>query len=155
VLCLTHSMDIVNGTMLALLGLTVSTTVGATLVDRPTGADGAFDSTFETGVRGLIAPADPAAAAAAASVAAQCFAAGRQSMRITNGLVTDLLSETSPRDWDPHRAQVLLFSGIFGIYYIFQLNRMLALPSFSADVLTLLGISGATYLGFKVVKNQT
>jgi hypothetical protein len=83
------------------------------------------------------------------------LARARETMLVTRSLATDLLSETTPVTWDPHRVQILVFSVVFGSYYISQLNRLVALPDFSSSVLTLFGISSATYLGFKVVKAQT
>lgn len=142
-LYVTHSVDIVNGTMLALLGIPVAVTAGACVVDRSNSGDGCRDADLLAAVAGDQGSGEQVRA---------LLSRARESMLITQNLATDLLSETTPETWDPHRGQILVFSVVFGGYYISQLNRLVALPDFSSSVLTLLGISGATYLGFKVVK---
>ena len=145
-LYVTHSVDIVNNTMLALLGISVAVTAGACVVDRSTSQDACRDADLLAAVNGDQGPA--------AEQTRALLTRARDTMLITQNLATDLLSETTPETWDPHRVQILVFSVVFGVYYLSQLNRLVALPDFSAAVLTLLGISSATYLGFKVVKAQ-
>ena len=142
-LYVTHSVDVVNATMLALLGIPVAVTAGACVVDRSTSRDGCRDADLLAAVTGDQAGGEQMRA---------LLARARETMLITQNLATDLLSETTPETWDPHRVQILVFSVVFGVYYISQLNRLVALPDFSSSVLTLLGISSAAYLGFKVVK---
>lgn len=145
-LYVTHSVDIVNATMLALLGIPVAVTAGACVVDRSNSGDGCRDADLLAAVAGDQGSGEQVRAV---------LSRARETMLITQNLATDLLSETTPETWDPHRGQILVFSVVFGGYYISQLNRLVALPDFSSSVLTLLGISSATYLGFKVVKAQT
>lgn len=145
-LYVTHSVDIVNATMLALLGIPVAVTAGACVVDRSNSQDACRDADLLAALAG-----DQAAAGQTRALLTRA----RETMLTTQNLATDLLSETTPETWDPHRVQILVFSGVFGVYYLSQLNRLVALPDFSSSVLTLLGISSATYLGFKVVKAQT
>ena len=144
-LYVTHSVDIVNGTMLALLGIPVAVTAGACVVDRSNSQDACRDADLLAALAG-----DQAAAGQTRALLTRA----RETMLTTQNLATDLLSETTPETWDPHRVQILVFSVVFGVYYLSQLNRLVALPDFSSSMLTLLGISSATYLGFKVVKAQ-
>jgi hypothetical protein len=145
-LYVTHSVDIVNATMLALLGIPVTVTAGACVVDRANSQDAGWDADLLAALTGD--------QALAAEQTRALLTRARETMLITRNLATDLLSETTPETWDPHRVQILVFSVVFGVYYMSQLNRLVALPDFSSAVLTLLGISSATYLGFKVVKAQ-
>ncbi len=144
-LYVTRSVDIVNDTMLALLGISVAVTAGACVVDRSTAQDACRDADLLAAFNG-----DQASAEQTRTLLAKA----RETMLISQNLATDLLSETTPETWDPHRVQILVFSVVFGVYYLSQLNRLVALPGFSSSVLALLGISSATYLGFKVVKAQ-
>jgi hypothetical protein len=48
-----------------------------------------------------------------------------------------------------HRFQLLAWHGILGLVFAFEVWKNLAMPDFDSTVLGLLGISGATYAGFK------
>jgi hypothetical protein len=49
-----------------------------------------------------------------------------------------------------HRFQMLTWTLILGILFVFQVFDKLTMPEFSATLLGLLGISNGTYLGFKI-----
>jgi len=49
-----------------------------------------------------------------------------------------------------HRFQALLWTGILGIFFATNVVTHLAMPAFDNVLLAALGISGGTYLGFKV-----
>ena len=49
-----------------------------------------------------------------------------------------------------HRFQLLIWTLVLGCIFCVEVYRNLALPEFDATMLALLGISGGTYLGFKV-----
>ena len=123
----------------------MAVTAGACVVDGANRQDGCGDADLLAAVTGDQGGGEQVRA---------LLSRARETMLITRSLATDLLSETTPGTWDPHRGQILGFSVVFGVYYMSQLNRVVALPDFSSAGLTLLGISGATYLGFKVVKAQ-
>ena len=142
-LFMTHTIDVINDTVLSLLGLSVAVTAGATLADRPNGKDGKADDQLCAALTAT--PLSPAAIQAAISSA-------KEQMLISGSVVTDLLAESDAKIIDPHRLQMLFFSIVFGFFYVGKLNQIVALPYFSSSVLGLLGISSATYLGFKLVK---
>ncbi len=48
-----------------------------------------------------------------------------------------------------HRLQVLIWTVALGIVFLIGVYRNLAMPEFSSTLLTLMGISGAGYVGFK------
>jgi hypothetical protein len=48
-----------------------------------------------------------------------------------------------------HRLQVLCWTVILGVVYLIGVYRDLAMPNFSAELLALMAISGAGYVGFK------
>lgn len=53
-----------------------------------------------------------------------------------------------------HRYQAFLWTIILGIFYVVALYRTVATPEFDANLLTLMGISSGTYLGFKLPEKQ-
>jgi hypothetical protein len=141
-LCLTRTIEVLNDTLIALLGIPVFVAVGATLVDRAT----PNDSTLDTNLATAIENAGPGNDASVQQSYRAAVAAGL----ISKNIRSDLLSEQPDGAYDPHRIQLLCFSLLFGLVYVWKLNSLVALPHFPAPVLTLLGISSGTYLGFKV-----
>ena len=59
----------------------------------------------------------------------------------------DLLRERSSVDF--HRFQLMTWTLILGVIFIFGVFYQLAMPKFDATLLALMGISSGTYLGFK------
>jgi hypothetical protein len=59
----------------------------------------------------------------------------------------DLLRERSSVDF--HRFQMMTWTLILGVIFIFGVFQQLAMPKFDATLLALMGISSGTYLGFK------
>jgi hypothetical protein len=49
-----------------------------------------------------------------------------------------------------HRLQVVIWTLVLGATFIQTVAKMMSMPEFSDTLLTLLGISNATYLGFKI-----
>jgi hypothetical protein len=44
---------------------------------------------------------------------------------------------------------MVLFTGVFGIVFVLYTATHITMPEFSATILALIGISSATYVGFK------
>ena len=59
----------------------------------------------------------------------------------------DLLRERSNVDF--HRFQLIAWTLILGLVFVFGVFKQLAMPKFDATLLILMGISNGTYLGFK------
>ena len=49
-----------------------------------------------------------------------------------------------------HRLQVVIWTLILGVVFINDVSNVLSMPEFSNTLLTLMGISSGTYLGFKI-----
>ena len=49
-----------------------------------------------------------------------------------------------------HRLQVVIWSIVLGIIFVESVSKAISMPEFSETLLTLLGISNGTYLGFKI-----
>ena len=49
-----------------------------------------------------------------------------------------------------HRLQMMLWTAILGAIFVITVWQELAMPEFSNEVLALMGLSGGTYVGFKL-----
>ena len=54
-----------------------------------------------------------------------------------------------------HRFQMFAWTIVLAILFIYSVWNRLSMPEFSATLLALMGISGGTYLGFKIPERQT
>ena len=75
--------------------------------------------------------------------AADCQSAGD----LTRQFFLDLLRERTNVDF--HRFQLITWTLILGIVFVFGVFKQLAMPKFDSTLLILMGISAGTYLGFK------
>jgi len=64
------------------------------------------------------------------------------------GVMYDLLAENNLISF--HRFQIFVWTLVLGIMFVVNVYNDLAMPQFSATLLGLLGISGGTYIGFKL-----
>jgi hypothetical protein len=55
------------------------------------------------------------------------------------------------RHWVLHRVQMVIVTLSFGAIFLWNAATLLTMPEFSATMLALMGISSATYVGFKFV----
>lgn len=72
---------------------------------------------------------------------------------ISQGFLTDVLSDRV-NGISFHRFQMLVWTLVLGILFIYSVWYRLSMPEFSATLLALLGISSGTYLGFKIPENK-
>ncbi len=75
------------------------------------------------------------------------------SPRASQGFRKDLLSDEQG-SIGFHRLQLVAWTLVLGGIFVYTVWRSLSMPDFSAMLVTLQGISGATYLGFKFPENQ-
>lgn len=54
-----------------------------------------------------------------------------------------------------HRFQIVIWTVVLAVIFVLAARRTLTLPQFDATLLALMGISGGTYLGFKIIEKQT
>jgi len=64
----------------------------------------------------------------------------------------DLLSDRDGISF--HRFQMLVWTLVLGILFVYQTWFRLSMPNFDATLLALMGISAGTYLGFKIPEKQ-
>jgi hypothetical protein len=74
--------------------------------------------------------------------------AGPPSDRLqSRGFFTDILCDGNGVSF--HRFQIFVWTVLLGIVFLASVYNSLSMSSFSENLLALMGISGATYLGFK------
>jgi hypothetical protein len=49
-----------------------------------------------------------------------------------------------------HRLQVVLWTLVLGVVFVYSVSEVMSMPEFPETLLTLMGISNGTYLGFKI-----
>lgn len=88
-----------------------------------------------------------------------CLAAASIDMNKTPGDVKsdgfwlDLLSDSSGITL--HRFQLLIFNIVIGFFFLSYVIQNVVMPEFDGNVLSLLGLSSATYAGFKIPEQQS
>jgi hypothetical protein len=66
---------------------------------------------------------------------------------VTQGFLTDILSDGDAVSF--HRFQIAIWTIVLGAVFVWSVYRNLSMPEFDASLLTLMGISSGTYVGFK------
>ncbi|MCA1575780.1 MAG: hypothetical protein LC794_00290 [Acidobacteria bacterium] len=71
----------------------------------------------------------------------------------SEGPIMDLLSDVNGVTF--HRFQILVWTIVLGLIFIYSVWTSLTMPQFSETLLALMGISAGTYVGFKIPERQT
>lgn len=71
---------------------------------------------------------------------------------VSQGFLNDVLTDV--HGYNFHRLQIFIWTIVLGFIFLHGVYNRLAMPTFSAALLALLGISGATYIGFKIPEQQ-
>ena len=79
-------------------------------------------------------------------------AEGRLSKPVSESFLKDLLTDANGVTL--HRFQIIIWTLVLGVLFVYGVYRELAMPEFSATLLALMGISSGTYLGFKIPERQ-
>lgn len=72
---------------------------------------------------------------------------------VSSGFLNDLVNDVNGPTI--HRWQILIWTLILGAIYLARVYTNLETPTFGANLLALMGISGGVYLGFKIPEKQT
>jgi hypothetical protein len=75
-------------------------------------------------------------------------AASALSKPVSEGFIKDLLTDANGISF--HRFQMLAWTIILGFVFCLEVYKTLRMPEFSTTLLSLMGISAGTYLGFKI-----
>jgi hypothetical protein len=71
---------------------------------------------------------------------------------VSQSFINDVLTDI--HGYSFHRLQIFVWTIVLGSIFLHGVYNRLAMPNFSATLLALLGISGATYIGFKIPEKQ-
>ena len=71
----------------------------------------------------------------------------------SEGIVEDLLSDVNGISF--HRLQILGWTLVFWFVFMNSIFKKLTMVDFDATQLALMGISGSTYIGFKLQEKQS
>ncbi|MEH2239148.1 hypothetical protein [Nostoc sp.] len=69
------------------------------------------------------------------------------SQRVSEGFFSDILSDINGVNF--HRFQTFIWTVAIGLFFVWEVVKKLAMPEFDETLLTLQGISAATYLGLR------
>lgn len=72
---------------------------------------------------------------------------------VSESFVRDILTDKDGMTL--HRFQITLWTLVLGALFVWEVWNQLVMPAFGAELLTLMGISSGTYLGFKIPERQT
>jgi len=128
----TGNYDTINETVLVLIGIGAGTALGAAAVDASGERKEAFAKAIQALPQPNIPPADKKAI---------------EEKWGSHGFIVDVLSDSSGISF--HRFQMFIWTLVLAILFLYSVWSRLSMPTFSATLLGLLGISAGTYLGFK------
>jgi hypothetical protein len=164
----TRDRDVLPAEILALLGISASTALGAAMIDvgKRSGAQADLEvnrkrqATLEQEIQDLNSKTlvDDAKLARDNQVKEKEKELSLVKAKVTGleadlktgpskGFFKDVLSDTEGTSL--HRFQVFVWTIVLGIVFVSAVVNQLSMPTFSATLLALMGISGATYVGFK------
>ncbi len=144
ILTITGSMDTITTGTMALMGIVGGTSVLAAFQDRRPSDDDTRRRQHAAVYLAAAAANPPDQTAMAASLA--------EVYPPSQGLLPDLLSDAA--GYNIHRLQLLAWTGVLGITFLYEVTRTLGMPELSANLLALTGISNGTYFGFKMQEQQ-
>ncbi len=81
------------------------------------------------------------------------LAAARQP-QTSQSFLDDILTDGA-NGYSFHRFQMFVWTLVLGTLFVYSVWGRLSMPDFGATLLALLGLSGGTYLGFKIPEKQT
>lgn len=109
----TGAAPVLTGTTIVLLGISISTTTGAVVIDN----------------------------------------SQRRTAHKSDNFLKDLITDSS--DVNIHRFQMVVWTIVFGFFFIRTVIAENVMPQFSNNELILMGISGGAYLGLKIPEQKT
>jgi hypothetical protein len=162
----THQVHIPMGSVLGLLGISSATGLAAIFVDKQKEGSAqdqrnallAEQSALNVRVNDLVASGVALGSASEKellekksrldqvnALVAQLPVAAPPST--SKGLIVDLLSDGDGVSF--HRFQIAIWTIVLGSVFVWSVYRNMSMPEFDASLLTLMGISSGTYVGFK------
>lgn len=161
----TSAYEALSASVLGLIGISAGTALGAAVIDASKRKTAQSDlETLEIEKATLEAEQKPLPAAGSALDATRKTRLAQVDDKIkeansilapqsSNGFFKDILSDAS--GISIHRFQMAIWTLVLGVIFVVQVYNFLAMPNFPPELLTLMGISGGTYLGFKFREKQS
>lgn len=153
---ITDNYDIITPGVLTLIGISASTALGAVAIGDSKNQSVINDITALQQQRSALQAVAPPPADLQQQLKKidDGIAAKEKSLRLTsNDLFDDILTDENGVAF--HRLQMLVWTLVLGLLFIYSSWNSLIMPDFSATLLTLQGITAGTYLGFKLPEKQT
>lgn len=156
---------------LILLGMSVATTVGSKIVDsskQKTAQELIADQTAANPVKDQLAKAVtsevPELAREVPALQARAIQLEQGRLQLANlvrpdnektssGFLTDIMSDEN--GVSVHRFQMVAWTAVLTLVFVYQVYRTFAMPEFSSTLLTLMGISSGAYLTLKVPEKRS
>lgn len=145
------AIDLVSGdgnsitpSLLALMGISAGTALGSAALDATGATRAEVVAQIKTTEAALQAtPNDPALLAELAKLKKRLTGFGSENW------LYDILKDQSGAV-ALHRLQIVVWTIVLGVIFIARVAVELTMPEFSSTLLALMGISGGTYIGFKL-----
>jgi hypothetical protein len=163
----TLQIHLAMGSVLGLLGISATTGLAAVAVDagKTSKANSQKNSLLaeQTALQARIAEINYAVPAAGSALETELIAkSGRLTQvnalvaqlppatpsAISKGFFNDILSDGDGISF--HRFQIAAWTVVLGSVFVWGVYRNMAMPDFDPSLLTLMGISSSTYVGFKI-----
>jgi hypothetical protein len=165
---ITGDRDTVNNDVLALIGISSGTLLGAAAIDSSKKSQAQSDLSDATtklqqtqanaaALTATVGAGQPATIVAQQAATLQQQAVGQLNDRTLAdynvSFLTDILSDEDGLSF--HRFQMFSWSLVLGVIFVASVVQTLAMPTLGNTLLGLMGISGGTYLGFKFPEQKT
>lgn len=172
---ITDAYDIITPTVLALIGISVGTSLSAAVIDDSKSTE-VLNQTIVlqkelagllTGISNLQAQiaSNPANVAELQNTLVTKQNREKEIKPIidkniqiitpqqSTGFFNDLLTDVNGVSF--HRLQMLVWTFVLGLIFLYSVWKRLSMPEFSATLLALQGLTSGTYLGFKFPEKQS
>jgi len=153
----TWDKDIIPQAVLALMGISAGTYLGALVVDGSKKTDAENELPQLKSEQATLRALSAATPEQVSRLHAVEVKIAQYSSAIypdeSRGFWTDVLSDANGISL--HRFQMVLWTGVLGILFVKSVWGSLAMPEFNATLLGLMGISSGTYLGAKFPEQKT
>lgn len=153
----TGATDTITASVLGLMGISAGTGLAAVVVDNSKRAQATTELEKLRTEKAKLEGQKTALAAAFPTESAQRLAdlpglIERQQEVVdpcsSQGFVHDILSDADGISF--HRLQIAVWTVVLGFIFCVSVYNVLSMPTFSDTLLGLMGISGGTYVGFKI-----
>ncbi len=160
ILMVTGDTNTINDSVLGLIGISAATGFGAVMVDASkltatrTQRDAARKARGELMAKktlGTLSPEDETQLAKAAADEARLEET--LAPDASKGFWWDIVSDAEAVSF--HRLQIVVWTMVVGWVFAESIYHALAMPELSSTMLGLMGISGGTYIGFKLPEKQS